>query len=426
MFANDSGAIYGLDRATGALQWKYELRVALSAPLSADERHIYIENVEARLIAARLPEMSKPAAATPSPTPSTEGEKKPDEAAPAKDLTAEDVRPLIAFDFDTNLRVESKAVLSRDTVFLAIPNGSYLAVPKIGDASLGNTELYRYAGDSRFSATRGYSDTAAYLPTEDSHFYAVDIDSGKVLWRYIPGRPVIRKPIAVDVNDGGAVEKDLYVTASGKGLARLNRDTGEPVWKIGRDDFAPEADRFIAVNPKFVYVTDGRGRLLVLDRKNGAVLSHYDIRDYAFPISNADTDRIYLAANNGLIVCLHDKDYPQPLGYRRVVAAPVGKSLKERIQEVKDLLAKPITDPGGDMMLFKIYRDKIFQKYGLKIFVSPKAFANAMLPSPDEQTITTPKADNKALGDVLTDVVGQIKGEYTQVEDTLLVSPAKK
>ena len=271
--------------------------------------------------------MSRPAA-TPSPTSSPGDEKKPDEAAPAKALTAEDVRPLIAFDFDTNLRVESKAVLSRDTVFLAIPNGSYLAVPKIGDASLGNTELYRYAGDSRFSATRGYSDTAAYLPTEDSHLYAVDIDSGKVLWRYIPGRPVIRKPIAVDVNDGGAVEKDLYVTASGKGLARLNRDTGEPVWKIGHDDFAPEADRFIAVNPKFVYATDGRGRLLVLDRKNGAVLSHYDIRDYAFPISNADTDRIYLAANNGLIVCLHDKDYPQPLGYRRVVAAPVGKSLK--------------------------------------------------------------------------------------------------
>ena len=90
------------------------------------------------------------------------------------------------------------------------------------------------------------------------------------------------------------------------------------------------------------------------------------------------------------------------------------------------MLAKPITDPGGDMMLFKIYRDKIFQKYGLKIFVSPKAFANAMLPSPDGQTITTPKADNKALGDVLTNVVGQIKGEYTQVEDTLLVSPAKK
>ena len=31
VFANDSGAIYGLNRETGALQWKYELRVALSA-----------------------------------------------------------------------------------------------------------------------------------------------------------------------------------------------------------------------------------------------------------------------------------------------------------------------------------------------------------------------------------------------------------
>ncbi len=60
------------------------------------------------------------------------------------------------------------------------------------------------------------------------------------------------------------------------------------------------------------------------------------------------------------------------------------------------------------------------------MFVSPKAFKDAMLPSPDEQTITTPKADNKPLGDVLTNVLGQVNGEYTQVEDTLVVSPAKK
>ncbi len=332
-----------------------EIRAARrpQAPLSADEQHIYIENVEARLIAARLPELRKPAAATPSPTPSPGDATTPYEASPTKALTTEDVRPLIAFDFDTNLRVENKAVLSRDTIFLAIPNGSYLGVPKIGDASLGNTELYRYVGDSRYSAERGYSDTAAYLPTEDSHLYAVAIDTGKVLWRYIPGRPILRRPIAVDVDNGGVVEKDLYITAAGKGMARLNRDTGEPLWKISHDDYSPEADRFLAVNPKFVYVTDGAGGLLILDRKNGAVLSRYDIRDYAFPIVNADTDRIYLAANNGLIVCLHDKDYAQPLGYRKIVAAPVGKSLKERIQEVKDTLAKPITDPGGEKMLFR-------------------------------------------------------------------------
>ncbi len=187
VFANDSGAVYGLDRATGSLLWKYELRVALSAPLSVDEQKLYIENVEARLIAARLPERAKPAATpTPSPTPATDAYQKPDQVGPGVNLTIEDVRPLIVFDFDTNQRVETKAVLSKDSIFLAIPDGSYMGVPKTGDATLGNTELYHYTGDSRFSAPRGYSDTQAYLATSDCHVYAVAIDSGKVLWRSLP------------------------------------------------------------------------------------------------------------------------------------------------------------------------------------------------------------------------------------------------
>ena len=428
---NDSGDIYGLDRETGAMQWKYNLRVALSAPLSADDQKVYLSNVEARLIALRLPESGPAAPEIPPPTPSAGDDKKPDQAAPAPTtppvpaVAPGDAHPVIAWDFDTNLRVENKAVLSRDTILMVIPNGAYLGVPKVGDAALGNSELYHYVGDSRYSAPRGYSDTAAYLATEDSHLYAVGIDSGKVLWRYFPGRPITRQPIAVDVDDGAVMDRDLYVTAVDKGMARLNRETGEPIWKIRRDDYSPEADRFVAANPKFVYATDGTGKLLILDRKNGAVLSRYDVRDYAFPVVNADSDRLYLAANNGLIVCLHDKDYAQALAYRRVVAPAAEKSLKERIKDLTDKLAKPISDPGGEMTTFKAYRLKLEKQYGVKMYVSERAFTNQKLPPPDDQMIQTPKADNKPLGEVLTDVVGQVKGEYTQIEDTLLVSPAK-
>jgi len=45
--------------------------------------------------------------------------------------------------------------------------------------------------------------------------------------------------------------------------------------------------------------------------------SRYDIRDFVFPVVNGATDRIYLASNNGLIVCLHDKDYAQALLYHK-------------------------------------------------------------------------------------------------------------
>ncbi len=221
-------------------------------------------------------------------------------------------------------------------------------------------------------------------------------------------------------------DHDLYVTAVEKGMARLNRDTGEPVWKIRGDDYSPEADRLLAANPKFVYAMDQRGQLLILDRKNGAVLTRYDVRDYAFPIINADTDRIYLAANNGLVVCLHDKDYAQALGYRQVAAPAAGeKPLEERAKELTDKLAKLVTDAGGEMMTFGDYRKKLLKDQGIKMEASQAAFKEMNLPPPDEQMIQTPKVDMKPLSDVLTDVVGQVKGEYTQLGDRLIVSPAK-
>ena len=431
VFTNDSGDIFGLDRRTGALHWAFPLRVTLSAPLSADEDKIYLSNVEARLIALRLPVVSTPAAAAPGPYP---GEKKADEtgATPISTTTTvavpEDVQPVIVWDYDTNQRVENKAVLSRNAIFMAIPSGTYIGVPKTGDSRLGNTELYRYVGDSRFTVAPGAAEDSAYIATQDSHLYAVSIDVGKVLWRYIPGKPVTRTPVPVDVGEGAVVDRDLYVTAEGKGMARLSRDTGEPLWSIRQGDFSPQADRFLACCPKFVYAADGAGRLLVIDRKNGAVLSGYDVHDFAFPVVNNQTDRIYLAANDGLIVCLHDKDYPQPLAYHRVVAAEAGKPLAVRIQEAKDKLAKPISDPGAEKITFKAWRDKVAKDYGLNVFVSNRAFSEHQppLPLPDEQTINVPKADNKPLGDWLAEVAGKVNGEYTLVEDTIIISPAKQ
>jgi len=65
----------------------------------------------------------------------------------------------------------------------------------------------------------------------------------------------------------GPRDRDLYVTAEGSGLARLNRDTGEPLWNVAAERLQLGRDRLLAVNPKFVYATDGGGRMLVLDRR---------------------------------------------------------------------------------------------------------------------------------------------------------------
>ena len=92
-------------------------------------------------------------------------------------------------------------------------------------------------------------------------------------------------------------------------------------WRGGDDVWLnPDADRVLAVNPKYVYAVDRTGALLLLDRERGRTLWRYvATRDYPVPITNELTDRVYLGAHNGLIVCLRDREYvsdPRRRGHR--------------------------------------------------------------------------------------------------------------
>src|SRR6185437_8629371 len=126
-------------------------------------------------------------------------------------------------------------------------------------------------------------------------------------------------------------------------------------WRIpvrgGLAESNAAADRFLAANPKYVYAADASGRLLVLDRRRGVTLSGFDFKDFVFPVPNEVTDRLYLAANNGLIVCLHDREYPQPIRYR----------LREEEAEnpIRLRLGEPITraEPGPAMALRLLLAD---------------------------------------------------------------------
>jgi hypothetical protein len=131
------------------------------------------------------------------------------------------------------------------------------------------------------------------------------------VWRFNSGTRIIRGPEVTD--------KDVYLPTQRFGLHRLKRTTGEVIWK------SPNAERFLAANPKFVYALDRQGKLLVLDQARGKELSSLDVRDFVFPIDNERTDRFYLAAHNGLIVCLRDRDYKKPVEMKQPEEKPEAK-----------------------------------------------------------------------------------------------------
>lgn len=147
-----------------------------------------------------------------------------------------------------------------------------------------------------FTARRG---EVLYTVRRDGGLTAELVETGFRLWRFSLNGRVARRPYIMN--------HDVFVAVEGSGLFRIDRETGESRWNN------PEATRFLAANPKFVYAMDRLGQLLVLDYARGTRLSTFDTREFVVPIGNEESDRIFLASHSGLLICLHDRDYPTPL-----------------------------------------------------------------------------------------------------------------
>jgi len=241
-------------------------------------------------------------------------------------------QPQYLWDYMTETRPETRleqtSILTGDYLFQAGANGLFFAMSKFEPRI-----YYQFQADAPVSAAIGGWGEVAYVPSDDFRVYALDIVLGKILWRFVGGGPIRQKPRVTD--------DSLYVTAERAGLYRLNRTTGDMTWRNA------DANRFLAVNNKFLYATDLNGRMLILDRARGTQLAVYEgARDFVVPLSNELNDRIYLASNDGLLVALHDRDYPTPIRVKNVpeLKPSVARSETKK-QPTEKGPAKPTSKP---------------------------------------------------------------------------------
>jgi hypothetical protein len=438
--------LYALDRKTGGQRWQYRLREGVAAPPVADERFIFIPTPTGRFTAYLLPqpELDVPppegiypginVATSPAAAQETEEQRyrriasvrgdprrttgSVSSLTSARDASAEEAlgpMPLRIWEEVSSLRLEFPALYTRDRLVLPTPGGTVLALAKIPRESGMAAEAYRFSTESPITVPAGHYEDMAYVGAQDANLYALELSTGRVVWRHTAGSPVIRQPAVTD--------QDVYVVAQLNGLSRLNRTTGEPMWRIpARGQFVESnaaADRVLAVNPKYVYAADRSGRLLILDRRRGIQLSNYDVHDFVFPITNEVTDRLFLAANNGLIVCLHDRDYPTPVRHR--------KREEDANNPVRLRLADPVTFPGIPKIRLRDLLDKWTRDYVvLKFRINEDAFQKAMIESPTNKEVKLLPVDDKPLGDVLQSVLDQVKAVFEVVDDIVWILPDQR
>lgn len=172
-----------------------------------------------------------------------------------------------------------------------------------------------------------------YVGLVDGTLIAIDLGAGgqengqpgaaRVEWRSTLGGLLNRRPVATP--------DAVYASGDHAGVTKVDALTGDVIWRS-----ESTADRVLAVNEEFAYVQDRLGNLLVYDARKptdpetrrSAPLARLDVAGFNVPVTNAQTDRLFLTADNGMLVCLRDASakYVRPvqMGVRPfvTVAAP--------------------------------------------------------------------------------------------------------
>jgi outer membrane protein assembly factor BamB len=215
-------------------------------------------------------------------------------------LRVSSFQPELAWNSLTdNVSILQPPVLAGNTVNVIGANGTLISL-----FSGSGKERYRFMVNGPVDAPMGQHGSIVYIGSEDHRVYAFEIGSATLLWRFMAGAPVMHQPWVTD--------RDVFVSAKQLGLFRVDRESGEAVWRNKR------AVRFLARSQQLVYALDGVGRFLVLDYTRGTTLAEYDLSDYTLPLSNERTDRVFLGAHDGTLLCLHHRANRSPFPVRSV------------------------------------------------------------------------------------------------------------
>lgn len=218
------------------------------------------------------------------------------------EVNSED-KPRILWQLQAQRRMEQTPLMYGEFLVVAGTDQSVFVCDKYAERY--NRIRHEYLADNKLSAPIGQYGPDLYLNVADGNAYWVNIENFrnseipvKHVKRYLVGSAVDQKPVTTD--------DSVFLAGSQAGVTRLDRTTFEKVWTN------TEVDRVLSVNPNVVYASDRRGNLVVLDRARGLKLASIDIRAFAVPVTNHRDDRMYLAANNGILLCLNDRGFRRP------------------------------------------------------------------------------------------------------------------
>jgi outer membrane protein assembly factor BamB len=195
--------------------------------------------------------------------------------------------------YSLNVPFNSAPILFKNAVIAVASDGTMTSFKQ----EFGERNWIHHNGHNVI-APLGVMDHFVYLASSDFAVYCIDIRFGKERWRFPSGFPVYQQPVPFST--------EVLVFTEGGGLTCLDNKHGEPLWTNDA------IRRLVGVSKDHVFAADRHNVVQVLSRKTGGVLGSLPLSDYTVTPVNQFNDRLYMASQDGQVLCLHELASPAP------------------------------------------------------------------------------------------------------------------
>lgn len=267
--------MYAVRKETGNIVWELEIPDQPTSSPAADDQRVFVGCLDGSLYAFDLAKVS--------------------------DLYSQGYLPqytqeTISWRYRTSKEIVIPAVPDGSLVAFASRNGSIYIV-----AAEDRKLKFQFETDARLSAPIVHYGDTLMVASEDSSFYSLNARSGKPVWQFTTGNVIRKAPVLID--------DEVYLLPERDSLYKLSAETGQPVWP---QPF-PKIVDFLAAGSEWVYVVDNQNNLVVLSRATGSAQAAFPLNNFTKHLTNDRSDRIYVATESGLVMCLHQlgRDFPR-------------------------------------------------------------------------------------------------------------------
>lgn len=296
------GVAYALDKDTGRTEWQLPLPGVPTAPPALDENRVYLGTADGSVYAFDLRTVQEYY---------SEGK------------LPQFVNATQSWRYASGGEVVGSPVRSGIALLFANADG-VLGALEAEERDL----LWQFEADRRASAPPVADDETVYFPSQDRNLYAVAVENGIDRWEFVTRSPVETAPALVG--------DSLFVVPGRSGVAKVDKRTGRADWVNDR------TTGFLAVAGGRAYVSDAADDVVALDLATGAPLGSARLTDYRLRAANDRTDRVIVATERGVVLCLKAAGAGFPVYHRNPGARPVEPAFADPDAPAAD------ADPAGD------------------------------------------------------------------------------